>query len=302
MHDGRYSHSAGRFGEGPGEFRWLRFVEECDPEELTVFDPIAMRITVLSLDGTLVETRQVPQMGERMVFDVRCGFDGGYLAVFQGWSRVDVGQSYRPMMSLVELGRDPSVQPRVITEVMADERYRFPHTDGPRVFGKKTVYAAWHGQLVVGTGDAPRLQIVDRTGGESTTLSMRGRSVPVEQRHIDFATERQVQALESYGPSVVAELRNNMRSIEYPKTFPPYSHLEVDAAGRLWVERYPIPEPGWREAWEVFSPLGDHLASVTFPAGFIPLWIGTEQVAGRRSSAMDVEFVEVLHFAIGGSR
>ncbi len=300
--EGRYLRSVGGFGEGPGEFQWLRFIEECHRGELTAFDPIALRITIFSFDGRLIETHRLPQLGERRVSDVRCGFDGGYLAEFQGWSRVDVGQSYRPMMSLVELPRDGSVEPRVVMEAMADERYRFPRSDGPRVFGKKTVFVAWQDQLVVGTGDAFQLKVVDRSGMESFTLSIHDAPVPVQPRHVHFVTERQVQAVESYGESVVAELRHNMETIDYPRTFPPYNHVEVDATGRIWIERYPIPEAGWRQTWEVFSSHADHLASVTFPVGFVPFWIGTTRVAGKRRITLGVEVVEVLSYSIGESR
>lgn len=299
--DGRYLYSTGRYGQGPGEFEWLDYLEECTPGVLTAFDPIATRITTLTWSGEILGTRQVPLLHDEAVYALRCGPAQGYLALFQSWQQVDVGEAYRPMASLVVLPGDADSSPHVLTRLMGDERYRFPGTDGPRVFGKKTVFATWGDRTVVGTGDAPMMRVLnDRADTELFRLTMLAKKTTVDQSHIEFVTDRQVEAIKSYGESVVAKLKHNMRTIEYPRYFPPYSHLEVDGMGRLWVERYPIPAPGWRQHWEVFSQSGAHLASVIFPSGFTPLWIGRDRVAGKTHDEMGVEFVEVLSYSLKG--
>lgn len=290
--DGQFQGSVGGLGDGPGEYRWIRFIDECAPGEVTVFDPIQARVTTLAPDGATLATRTLPMLGDLMIYDLRCGFDGGYLAVFQGSGRVGIGQSYRPFVALAQISRSKDRAPRVLMRLLGDERYRWPGTDGPRVLGKKTVFGAWADRLVTGTGDAYRLTI-HHGNAEPTYIELPGNRVPVEQAHIDFLMQRDIESSAKYGPSIQSAIERSYRETEYPRWLPPYGRLEVDAADRLWVQRYPIPKEVRTEYWDVYDRDARHLASIRMPDGFIPLWFGSDRFAGKRLDAMHVEYIEV---------
>ncbi len=59
------------------------------------------------------------------------------------------------------------------------------------------------------------------------------------------------------------------RQIEFPDTLPAFKHVKVDPLGNAWVERY---EPRWSQddyQWDIYSPSGTWLGTVTAPFGLL---------------------------------
>jgi hypothetical protein len=58
--DGRYSHSLGRFGSGPGEFRGISMLHITQGDTIVVVDNGNLRLTYLAPDGTYVRSIRFP--------------------------------------------------------------------------------------------------------------------------------------------------------------------------------------------------------------------------------------------------
>ena len=94
--------------------------------------------------------------------------------------------------------------------------------------------------------------------------------------------------------------------MEYPESFPVHYRVLAATDGELWVERGegprdPLPqfaEPYLgRTTWDVFSPEGEWLIAVAFPAGFHPLEIRSSYVLGVHHDELGVERVRLYSFA-----
>ena len=62
--EGRVSKTAAGRGEGPGEFRMIKSMRRCTADAVFVYDPTFPRVSVFSLDGSLVRT--IPLMKRRL--------------------------------------------------------------------------------------------------------------------------------------------------------------------------------------------------------------------------------------------
>jgi hypothetical protein len=89
----------------------------------------------------------------------------------------------------------------------------------------------------------------------------------------------------------------NMQSIErlprVPGT-PVHGRMLVTATGDLWVQEYPLPEPGrTAERWTIFSGDGALRGGVDLPLRFQPHHVAGGLVAGVYRDAFNVEYVHV---------
>lgn len=81
---GRFIRSVGRNGDGPGEFRAVKWVGECGRDTVYAYDYMANRVSTFTAAGVLVKT-STPPVGEVAV--MRCTVDGNMLYVASASNR-----------------------------------------------------------------------------------------------------------------------------------------------------------------------------------------------------------------------
>jgi len=121
--------------------------------------------------------------------------------------------------------------------------------------------------------------------------------VPVEPpRMTDSVRDcwrRNVEKTAAEAPEFVrAPMLRNARDMDLPEVLPIYRTIAVDAESNLWIQRYmACCDPN--VPWLVFDSQGMWLGSVSIPARFEVLEIGSDYVLGKSEDELDVESVAV---------
>lgn len=290
---GRVIGSVGREGEGPGEYRQISRLIGLPGDSIGVFS-WPMRLTVLAPDLTFVRTHA---LGER-------------------------AQSPRPLQSgdLVDLEVYPSVVEyeganRLIREPAAVVRRsrvgeiedtiwegpgyeEYMYSSGERrgaarpLFGKGPAFAVRGDLTLVGTSDRMEYREFDVGGALKRIVRVEGYDLSVDQRTED--AERAAYLGDNPSPF----LRQLVAQLPHPDGRPAYSEFIVDSEGYLWAGAYQSRR-NYTEAraWEVFSPSGEWMGTLTTPANFTVFEIGPDYLLGSWSDELDVEHVQKLALA-----
>ena len=308
--EGVFMWSAGREGEGPGEFESLDFVGAMPGDSLVTYDWVLMRIQVFDPDGRLVRTLRAELPSDiagagGSAPDRAVGMVDGRLVV-RFVEMADVATlgivrwiNYR--LVALDLG-DGSATSLIVVggeEVDLQRREDGSLTDGRYVFFNLPEFGAAAGPVAVIDSEAWRVRLISPLDGSIQRI-VRREMAPRE------ATDEIYEAhIEGIVGMVAAEEADFVRSMwrEYPRarTLPVLRSVHVDAAGHLWLAPYYIagaePPP-----FEVFAPDGTWQGTVALPPGlergFIQyqapyMEIGTDYVLGVWRGELGVQYVRM---------
>jgi hypothetical protein len=87
-------------------------------------------------------------------------------------------------------------------------------------------------------------------------------------------------------------METEIASREFPRTFPAFQRIEVDAARRIWVQDYSVTQDA-PLTWTVFDPAGKMLGAITTPARFRILDFGGDYVLGRWRDDDNVAYIRL---------
>lgn len=288
--DGDSLATVGGRGEGPGEFLALRSLLNCGGRVLA-WDARLDRFSRIE-GGAVTETFRLPPMNGRYPQDVFCD-RSRLVATYRvsGAEEVPLGP-YRPSFEVHEFSLDGEHR-KLLGEFPGDERYRFPTSDGPRGYGRRTVILPVGEGLIVGTGEAFVLEELDESGRPIREFRAPVGPRELGQREIDAAFERQLEGARRYDPSVVPALRENLRRYEYPELFPAYTEAILDDNGRLWVRRFKgLTDP--QELWEVFERRSGHyIGTISMPSGERLMAVASNIVVSVWLDELEVEHLRI---------
>ena len=285
----------GGSGQGPGEFRQLRWLVRRQ-DELWAVQILPLPVNVFDLQGNYLRSVSMPPvMGPQFR-----GFLADGSAVATVPYRVSYARSSTDSAAVVRFGPSgtdtivvlPSLRRIAIPGFGAEVQALGPHLHVTT--GDDLVYASFSSDWDVG---------VWREGVLVRRIRRGGAPIPVTREHRAAYRDALLrEAGDDPGARGAYEmLADNMI---YPDHHPMHSRLLVDSSGFLWVER-PQTEPPWSEAidyapvpphpslWDVFSPEGAWLSTVEYPARFRVLEIGDSYVIGVARDDLDVEAVQV---------
>lgn len=285
---GGFVREFGGVGDGPEEFRFVRWIDACGEDGVVAYDQLRRRITKWDLEGRLLDA--FPTEGtspERPPYRVSCGPDGGFAVV--GWPEVRLYTGEPgPYRLDVDVGVLDS-RGRLIRRVgtfPGPERYRYAANDGPRPLGKNTIVRSGPDGIYVGTADSYEILLIGPDGTRRTI----GRDVP--------PTPMTRELVRIWHDSVVARMpanrranaRRGLQGHQHPEVLPAYSDLMVDGRGLLWVRRYGVPG-GEVAEWDVFESGGAHVARVRFPRSFRITQVGDAFLLGVHTDDMGIQRV-----------
>ena len=307
--------SAGREGEGPGEFESLDFVATMPGDSLVTYDWVLMRIQIFDPDGRLVRTLRAelpsdvaPPGGSAP--DRAVGVVGGRLIVrfaeMASGTAMGIVRWVNYRLVALDLG-DGSATSLIVVggeEVDLVRREDGRLSDGRYVFGNMPEFGAAAGPVAVIDTEAWRVRLVSPLDGSIERI-VRREVAPREAT--DALYEAHIEGIVGMvaGAGAPAEQVDFVRRMwsEYPRarTLPVLRSVHVDATGHLWLAPYYIagadPPP-----FEVFAPDGTWLGSVALPPGlergFIQyqapyMEIGTDYVLGVWRDELDVQYVRM---------
>lgn len=300
--DGRHLLSAGRQGDGPGEFRHLGWVGHLAGDTVAAWDDVQGRLSVFDPRGRFVRAftpSELPGVFPRL----HGTFADGSLVVATGIDLARLpaaGQVWRDTAAFVRVGPDG--------ERLGDLG-RFPGTEqfaalppggrgaftvDTRPFARRTVTAVRGDRLYVGTGDAYEVAVYDASGKLERLIRRDHRPLAVTDRDREDYRASIVTLGGPGGEEFRREQERMLEAAPYPDRMPPYTGLRVDAEGYLWVEEAVRPgERGAGVPWSVFDPEGRLLGSLRLPPSLYLLEVGRDYVLGQARDESDVEHLRL---------
>jgi len=308
---GRFVASAGRSGQGPGEFRQILGMAATRGDTLAVTDLGEVEF----YDGTGKFIRQGASrrsMGD-FGFVYPQGFlgDGSYPGMKSNERTIPPSGLRTTRSPLVRVHEDGA---RVDTIDIVP--YSIEEFDGRQTWGTHVVFSPWasvaagRGRIYYGFAERYEVREYAESGGLIRLIRRERQSRPVgraEKRvYIEHTrTARANDPMHPMSPQMKERFEQSLAETRFADRFPEFRTLLPDRSGNLWVERYDwrveLIEPGLASVrtlsapgvWDVFDPVGRWLCTVSLPARFTPLEVGADYVAGLARAEDDVEEVRL---------
>lgn len=310
--DGEFLSASGRDGEGPGEFRELGQLYRLPGDSLVIYDWRTRRLSLMDPQGNFVRSTSVPMPDGGFPFPM--GFLDAERVVmrlgrmFGGSDEVSSGVVQDTVrLTMMNWRADNTALPEPFVRLPGGQMYMAAGgTSENRWISVMTVLLAPSPETVVQDGtiyfsptDRFEVRILDEAGTPQRIIRRAHTQVPVTQAMRDAAVERNLEGVDD--ENWKKRQRSMIEDMPVPEYLPAVGDLRVDAAGRIWAQRYrELPdEPA---TWDVFAPDGTWAASVQVPPRFRPLDIGSDYVLGVLTDEFDVEQVRLYDLQLDAPR
>ncbi|MFC1529104.1 6-bladed beta-propeller [Gemmatimonadota bacterium] len=268
---GTYSHSIGREGSGPGEFRILTLLSVRDGL-VSVLDYRLQRVSVFDHEGGFL--RHITFSSERLSIDsqVSEGPDGVKILVNRvyhnelrpkiviSW-RVNV---YSPDGNVISTVETAPVYDSTISEGVEAS------TGGYYLGQPGAVYVPDRGILIT-TGIDPVMEWYDLAGDHLETIRLNVPPEPVTAEERSATLSRLDQLVEEAGTPFMKNIREEQKRVaEIPEYKGYWCQIMVDEAGFIWARKphaYYMDEYPAGSTYLIFSPEGEYLGDTLLPTG-----------------------------------
>ena len=298
---GRLVKTAGGPGQGPGEFGYsvLR-VWPAPSGEIVVADEGALRMNVFSDTGAFIRTSRFAPLDDiPRIAPVGVFADGTVLAsglvgpsmqpprrAGETVRRDAVYLRYSPSGELLGRILRVSLRPDFVDEYMGGVAHTaVPLTPVPLVAvrgDRVIVYRGPEGQLEEWTQSGKLARLIRWTGA-------------APRRVTDVWDRYKVAYLQNPGLTPLGrQFAAHFISLDLPlpELVPSTERLIVDGEGGVWAQRYRLP---WETSfvWDVISPDGDFVGTVTTPPDLTIYQIGSDFVLGVHRDSIGVQSVRL---------
>lgn len=316
--EGVFQRSAGRAGEGPGEFRDVHYMEVLNGDRIVTYDQQLRRLTEWDRRGRVRQTRRVAaQPGGSVLRPV--GFVDSTTLVWMNFTtpecrlsetltdtvtyyatslhpRADVtAADIRPLIGMpggLSWGSSRNILGRCIPQ-------RIPMAPGP-------VDAASSAALFVATRRGVTLTRYDLGTRERAEINLplaaRALTHDVKEAHIRNAlgaADRDEAGRPLPANAGMDLFERRLRELPWPDSLPAVDQLIADAHGLLWLRSSPGPADT-AALWVVLSPQGNTVTRALLPRRIRVIEIGDDYVAGVETDALGVQRVVVRNLRRGG--
>jgi hypothetical protein len=278
--DGTHQATAGRTGDGPGEFRQIRLLGPLAGDSIAVWDDASQRMSVFTPDGTIART-VVPTGPADAVLPtlVRVLPDGSFL----GWrTRVFDARSLSPgqlLPATTELFTFDGAGTRLASQGSVGGPV-WLWTGRMQVPIPFTIPAAYDvddgGAIHVAEGAEFRIRVL-RDGRLTESYGVEREPRPVTPA--DVAAYRQFYEDNLADPATRRAYVGALEHAGLPARLPAYARVLIAADGATWAQIY-ASDPLAPATWDVFGTDRAWLGQVTTPAGFV-----VEQIVVRPAAA-----------------
>lgn len=291
-HNGNHLGSVGGTGDGPGEYQGLSHVDRVGQDTILAFDRWLQRVSLLTRNGGLAWTRQLPFEGAARIARLN---NGTFIPVsfLVGMPRRPRGV-YADTMHVVSYALSDPV-PDTLFAVITLEW--FSHGDGqpptPLPWGRMTFIGS-DGELVhVVQSDRFELRSYAADGRLVRIVRSSQSRTPVADHAYEQMEAAWLSTRESPGPGVGPALR--WAELPRPEYLPEVAALRVEGNGRVWLEKFE-PDPTRERTWFGFMN-GARDGTLHIPPELRMLDISSGHVVVRRTDDLGVEYVDVYTVA-----
>lgn len=291
---GAFLHSAGRSGNGPGEFTnaWRLF--RLPGDTLLVGDYLPWHYEVFGPQGAWVrDIRPSPSVlnppGGGGVLD-----DGSLILAQSDFGGSD---DFSPGTGRVIWYRSDATLGDTLIEL---ETARQGTTTNENFyittwFASNPVVDASGSRVLLGRTDEPRFRLF-RVGDDvtlSTIVRWEDEDRTVTPEVLEAARERERARREAEGSST--ELIEMFLSDDRPAEdrYPAYASARFGIDGAIWLNQYDLAEVGGSSAWVRFDADGVAQCTLTLPDGSAVQEFGSDYVLLKRRNELDVERIEL---------
>lgn len=301
---GRYLASAGRLGQGPGEFSsFVSSVQVLPGDTILVNDLEQRRGSLLSPNGVFIRT--IPNRwgsGPHSLAAIALLRGGRFLAEERLGPKLTEasGPARRDSFAIVQVGpSDGRVD--TIRVVPGTEVYPATGSEGglqfptlvPLEFGRRTEFATDGRRIVVATNETDEFQVYDHSGKVVLIVRTAARPVPVTEQDRDARRHERLAMLEqrrSLAPQLRDALKKMVANARYAEAFPYYERILLGTDDTFWLER-PRRTSSENRRFVVYDSSGRAVARVVCPGGIQPYHIGPSAIIGLWRDAEDVQHV-----------
>jgi hypothetical protein len=300
--NGRHLWTAGREGDGPGEFEGLTSVTAGPGDTLFAYDFRQRRVSRWAPDGTFLDSRQLEGVEgagfpfvERLLPDGRAVYTWRTFGVDglppEGEIRrdtIEVRVAVPGRGEATRIGRFPGPEMLIMRQSETAQGMRL--ISGSPPFARSTHVAATPAAVWVGDGAEPVVRRYGYDGTLEIIVRLPVAARPVDQAMVRAGLEAQLEGAEDQEERDLA--RQRWEELPLPEALPFFEALETDAEGNLWVGAFQAPNEETR-TWLVLSPAGTWLGSLAMPDRYGPLAIGRDGLLARYADELDVEHVQL---------
>jgi hypothetical protein len=302
--DGSHLRTAGRRGEGPGEFMFLGRMDRFQADTLAVVDRGRATISFFTSRGELagsLRPGEVPESGPTTdggfvveLPEVLGFFDNGDLLArgIIAWPDVPTGvrDDLIPLLRFdrargewILLGQVKGVEVFISREGGANDGMLLP-------FGLRRYVAPSDDWYVIGWGDEQGLSIHDRDGALRTWIRPNLPRLPITP--LDIRRERE-ESLASVDQAVRGLREGMWEILPVPDRMPAHGPVLVGRGEEIWVRAYAEDSEG-TFTWHVFARSGEYQKAVKVPGTIELTYVGSERVVGIERDEYDVPTVVVF--------
>jgi hypothetical protein len=287
--DGRHVRSAGGSGDGPGEFRQLRWMGRTPGDSILAWD--LARRTVALFDPELRYVRTEP-LAQAQIYGMQgpsSRFDDGALLVWPFGFATEPnipGQVQAPRMALA-VGRPGSES--LDTLVRLPNRPSYVHESGSFERLPFKAYPAFtvDGATVwAGDGSQGVLTRFSRAGVPELILRL-PMGGPVGASHV--ARFRDAALADLTGAERTQRARE-LAALPFPSAFPAFDLVRTGVDGNVWVRRYPRPDEAG-QSWTIFDPSGAVVGWAELPGSVRDFEVGRESILFVHRDDLGVESI-----------
>lgn len=315
---GRFLHSLGGAGGGPGEFGRLASIGVSSDGHILAYDSQTGRVSTFDSDsrtligstGITVRTDLYSLAGMRRANPIGWLRDGtfvGHLDTLEGEMISDRdGWTHNQWMSNIHffdqgessgiLAAAPGPQTWVMINRTGEGSVRVQGVPNPFL---PTLETATDGNMVAfGNTERFEIRMLDSSGVVVRIIRREEERRPVSEGQRERWVAGRLDDMEDDGTERSRSRRDLYNDIPFPDTLPAFETLSLQQGGRLWVKEMSLDDPPSATApWSVFDSDGRPLGAVEMPAGFEPFEIGTDYVLGLWKDDLGVEYVQLYEIA-----
>ncbi len=295
---GDFLGGTGMSGDGPGEFRRPASVGILPNDSLVIYDAGNGRLTILTPDLDLADTREVSSDGRRPGYSLIQIGESLFLenAAMRSVDLLPLGAGlHRPLRSIRVISASGEIWETLDGVPIGDVSLRDGRIGAP-LFGKFTLLDGYDEQVLLGF--AERMEIEWRSpSGQVTRISriLDGVDRTVSESDISREVDRYLEVFGTSGNRPVDATRQDMLQRPRMGEKPAYSHLLVDTEGYVWLGQYAsnpfLVPPSPPDAWYVIAPDGSWATTLELPEHFLPFWIDQGVILGVARDQWDVETI-----------
>ncbi|MFC1529132.1 6-bladed beta-propeller [Gemmatimonadota bacterium] len=276
--EGRFSHSFGGSGAGPGEFMFLRLQSVRDGI-VSVYDWNQLRTSRFSYDGALVSVTRVPPEPIDTVLSFHITPDNQQLVLIRDYQRSgnDAGLEWNGMMVFdgtqkklfeYDFTRVKTRYPGVLKSQGREqsELFFYQYSAQPKVLYRQDI------GIISSTGVEPVLEIFDPDGTRTREIR-----IDLEYKPLSRQEKRQVKGfLKEYSERVTWYFKDlflsELECLEWPSHKAFWSDFQVDDDGYFWLchptqRMYEINREFSGHRFRILSPEGEYLGDTSWPKG-----------------------------------